>query len=92
LDQWEVLAQALLEHGQKHDVINVTETGFGPRYLIDGELLSQDAGLRACGRFGNWIGDSLRPGASPLTLLSHDQGTRLRGAHPRPDRGKLEGW
>jgi hypothetical protein len=38
LDQWEVLAQALLEHGQRHDVINVTETGFGPRYLIDGEL------------------------------------------------------
>ena len=42
LDQWQALAQALLEHGQKHDVINVTETGFGPRYLIDGELLSPD--------------------------------------------------
>ena len=30
------------------------------------------SGLRASGRFGNWIGDSLRPGSSPLTLLSHD--------------------
>jgi hypothetical protein len=42
LDKWEVLAQALLEHGQKHDVVNVTETGFGPRFLIDGELPSPD--------------------------------------------------
>lgn len=42
LEKWEVLAQALREHGQKHDVINVTETGFGPRFLIDGELLSPD--------------------------------------------------
>jgi hypothetical protein len=41
LDKWEVLAQALLEHGQKHDVVNVTET-FGPRFLIDGELPSPD--------------------------------------------------
>jgi hypothetical protein len=29
LEKWELLAQALLEHGQKHDVTNVTETGFG---------------------------------------------------------------
>jgi hypothetical protein len=42
LEKWEVLAQALREHGQKHDVINVTETGFGPRFLIDGELPSPD--------------------------------------------------
>jgi hypothetical protein len=28
LEKWEVLAQALLEHGQKHDVVNVTETVF----------------------------------------------------------------
>ena len=30
LEKWELLAQALLEHGQKHDVTNVTETGFWP--------------------------------------------------------------
>jgi hypothetical protein len=42
LEKWELLAQALLEHGQKHDVTNVTETGFGPRYQIDGELHSPD--------------------------------------------------
>jgi hypothetical protein len=32
LEKWELLAQALLEHGQKHDVTIVTETGFGLRY------------------------------------------------------------
>ncbi|HEV3082060.1 MAG TPA: hypothetical protein VGY66_19925, partial [Gemmataceae bacterium] len=42
LEKWELLAQALLEHGQKHDVTNVTETGFGPRYQVDGELHSPD--------------------------------------------------
>ena len=36
LEKWEVLAQALLQHCQKHDVINVMETGFGLRYLIEG--------------------------------------------------------
>ena len=42
LEKWEVLAQALLQHGQKHDVINVMETGFGPRYLIEGQPPSPD--------------------------------------------------
>ena len=42
LEKWEVLAQALLQHGQKHDVIIVMETGFGPRYLIEGQLPSPD--------------------------------------------------
>ena len=37
-EKWELLAQALREHGQKHDIAKVTETGFGPRYLIEGEL------------------------------------------------------
>ena len=53
LDQWDVLMKALREHGQKHDVINVTETGFGPRYLIDGSCHRRTAGLRASGRVGN---------------------------------------
>jgi hypothetical protein len=42
LEKWEVLAQALLKHGQKHDVTNVTETGFGPRYQTDRELSLPD--------------------------------------------------
>lgn len=35
---WEVLAQALLEHGQRHAVSKMRETPFGPRYEVDGEL------------------------------------------------------
>jgi len=36
--KWELLANALREHGQKHEVSKVVETGFGPRYQVDGEL------------------------------------------------------
>jgi hypothetical protein len=35
---WEQLAQALREHGQKHDVTKMRETGFGPRYEVEGRL------------------------------------------------------
>jgi hypothetical protein len=38
LNEWEQLAAALREHGQNHDVARVTETGFGPRYAVGGEL------------------------------------------------------
>ena len=38
----EFLIQTLQEHGQKHDIVKVTETGFGPRYLIEGELRAPD--------------------------------------------------
>jgi hypothetical protein len=38
LDAWEVLAEALHHHGQQHEVSTVRETGFGPRYGVDGEL------------------------------------------------------
>ena len=35
---WEELAQALREHGQTHDVKKARETGFGPRYEVEGKL------------------------------------------------------
>jgi hypothetical protein len=35
---WEQLAQALREHGQKYDVVKTRETGFGPRYEVEGGL------------------------------------------------------
>jgi hypothetical protein len=38
LAAWESLAQALREHGQKHDVTKTRETGFGPRYEVEGGL------------------------------------------------------
>jgi hypothetical protein len=37
-----VLAEALLLHGQTHEVKRVRETGFGPRYEVEGELRAAD--------------------------------------------------
>jgi hypothetical protein len=41
-----VLAAALREHGQAHEVARWRETGFGPRYEVEGELPAPD-GRRA---------------------------------------------
>ena len=38
IEAWEVLAEALREHGRTHDLALVRETGFGPRYVVEGEL------------------------------------------------------
>ncbi len=35
---WNVLADALCSHGRRGEVVATTETGFGPRYEVDGEL------------------------------------------------------
>ena len=45
----EVLADALREHGQRHEVSRATETGFGPRYEVDGPL-NTPAGRTPCVR------------------------------------------
>jgi hypothetical protein len=41
-EKWEHLAQALRRHGQKHEVKRTRETGFGPRYEVEGELNAPD--------------------------------------------------
>jgi len=38
IEEWEQLAEALREHGRRHEAARVRETGFGPRYVVDGEL------------------------------------------------------
>ena len=38
VEEWERMARALLEHGKAHDVARVRETGFGPRYEVEGAL------------------------------------------------------
>jgi hypothetical protein len=38
LEHWERLAEALQEHGRTHDVARTRETGFGPRYAVEGKL------------------------------------------------------
>ena len=36
--RWHLLADALREHGRTHDVALTRETGFGPRYAVEGGL------------------------------------------------------
>jgi hypothetical protein len=38
IEAWERLAEALREHGRIHEVARVVETGFGPRYVVEGGL------------------------------------------------------
>jgi hypothetical protein len=42
LEDWETLAQALREHGRHNEVTRATETGFGPRYEVEGEIRAPD--------------------------------------------------
>jgi len=38
VEEWEQLAQALRQHGQTHEVTKTRQTGFGPRYEVEGRL------------------------------------------------------
>jgi hypothetical protein len=42
LESWEMLAEALREHGRQHEVSKITETNYGPRYEVEGELKTPD--------------------------------------------------
>ncbi len=42
LAAWEILAEALREHAHLHEVSKVSESPFGPRYEIGGELRAPD--------------------------------------------------
>src|SRR5256885_585401 len=42
LEVWEVLAAALREQGQRHEVTRAKDTGFGPRYEVEGVLAAPD--------------------------------------------------
>ena len=41
-EAWEVLAAALRRHGLENEVTKVRETGFGPRYEVEGEIPAPD--------------------------------------------------
>ncbi len=41
-EAWETFAAALREHCQQHEVTLTKETGFGPRYEVEGELAAPD--------------------------------------------------
>jgi hypothetical protein len=42
LDEWTLLADALLEHARIHEVANEESSPFGIRYVIEGPLLCPD--------------------------------------------------
>ncbi|MDO8670247.1 MAG: hypothetical protein Q7O66_02310, partial [Dehalococcoidia bacterium] len=44
-DEWETFAEALREHGRTNQVSQVTVTGFGQRYEVEGELVTPDGRL-----------------------------------------------
>ena len=37
-EEWARLAEALREHGRTCELVREVETGFGPRYVVEGEL------------------------------------------------------
>ena len=37
-EAWEILAEALREHGRKNGIVRAYETGFGPRFIVEGVL------------------------------------------------------
>jgi len=41
-ESWEMLAASLREHAQRHEVKRTKETGFGPRYEVEGEITAPD--------------------------------------------------
>jgi hypothetical protein len=42
LEAWEELAEALREHGRTQEVAQVRESGFGPRFAVEGNLNTPD--------------------------------------------------
>jgi len=42
LDVWEELAVAFKEHARENEVVKCKQTGFGPRFEIEGELRAPD--------------------------------------------------
>jgi len=46
VEEWQRLAEALREHGRAHEVAQERQTGFGPRYVVEGALTTPN-GRRA---------------------------------------------
>jgi hypothetical protein len=42
VEAWEKFAEALREHARQHNVVRTKETGFGPRYEVEGDLSAPD--------------------------------------------------
>ena len=42
IEQWQILADALRDHGASHNVVNTDKTDYGIKYIIDGPLETPD--------------------------------------------------
>lgn len=42
IENWEVLAEALQKHGERHPVIKTVESAFGTRYTVEGKIETPD--------------------------------------------------
>ena len=42
MEAWEVLAVALREHGRQCEITRTKQTGFGPRYEVEGRMTDPD--------------------------------------------------
>src|SRR5688572_15851317 len=42
VEEWETMAKALREHGERNAVARMKPTSFGPRYEVEGELCAPD--------------------------------------------------
>jgi len=69
-ERWEDLAAALREHGRQNEVTKVRETGFGPRYEVEGELTTPDGRRSRVRRSGSWTTARLHRVSSPRILWS----------------------
>jgi uncharacterized protein DUF6883 len=71
-EEWWTFAEALREHARNHDVTKMRETGFGPRFEVDGTLFTPD------GR---------RPRVRPVWQLDRGEvAPRLITAYPTEER------
>jgi hypothetical protein len=42
VESWELMASALREHAEHHDIARVDNTRFGTRYIVEGQLRTPD--------------------------------------------------
>src|SRR5436190_23517248 len=71
-DKWEELARALLLHGQTQELKRTQETGYGPRYEVEGRLQAADGGAPLVRSVWQWDEGAVAPRlitAYPLTDL-----------------------
>ena len=58
-EQWELLAQALRQHGQNQQVTEIVESRHGPKYIVECQIKTPD-GKNPC-ILSVWIKEGIKP-------------------------------